>query len=73
MPAEGTTHDRNDLPDGAIVTVEVEIVGYLDPTSGDTLYGTRWSGDTTLSSALGLVEMAKHDLLVRRDHDDEYD
>jgi hypothetical protein len=71
MPAEGTTHERVELPEGAIVTCEIEVVGYLHPDTGETLYGTRYKAETTTAAVLGLMEMAKHDLLVRRDEEEE--
>jgi hypothetical protein len=71
MPAEGITHERLDLPEGAIVTSEMEVVGYLDPETGATLYGTRFMAEATTATVIGLMEMAKHDLLVRRDQVEE--
>ena len=71
MPSEGNVHERVELPEGAVVTSEVEVVGYLDPETGETLYGTRIAAETTTSVVIGLLEMAKHDILVRRDEGEE--
>lgn len=66
MPAKGTTHERCSLPEGSIVDVEVEIVGYFAPGDAELSYALRVKSDSPRSTCIGLVEMAKADLLAER-------
>lgn len=58
-----------DVPDGAIPTEVVEVCGYMND-EGDLRYGLRVAGDVPISSIVGLLAMASHDLLVERDDED---
>lgn len=61
-----THHERLKLPEGAIVTAEVHVAGYLDPEGDGTLKTVVFcEADVPLSSALGLLEIAKLDLIER--------
>lgn len=62
MPANGPIHERVTLPDGAVVTAEVEVVGYIDP-EGHNRFAIRYNADCPTSSVLGLLDFAKFDLL----------
>lgn len=54
------------LPPDAIVNAEIQICGYIDPDgSGEMSYAVWSNCDTPLSSALGLLELAKRDLIER--------
>lgn len=57
--------DHRKLPDGAIVNAEVTITGYLDPEDGEMKYAVYCDADVSLSSVLGLLELAKLDLIER--------
>lgn len=54
------------LPEGAIPLSVVEIVEYLTP-EGHRVYGYRHSGDTALSTTLGLIELAKTQIIEQAD------
>lgn len=50
------------MPAGSVVQNSVMVVAYFD-AEGQTRYGYRMKGDSTLSNVLGLLELAKADLL----------
>jgi hypothetical protein len=56
-----------DLPDGAILVARVEVFSYLDPAEpGETMrYSVNFEGDAPLTTLLGLLELAKFDLIGR--------
>lgn len=55
--------DDDGIPDGALVNAHVEVVQYVDPGSSEIRYTTRYFGDVPLSSFIGLLELAKLDLI----------
>lgn len=57
------THERCGLPNNAVITAEVEFVGYIEPGSTDMKFATRTGPDSPASTVFGLVEMGKHQLL----------
>ena len=58
---------REKLPPGAIVNTEVVVFQYLDPSDEDCSlkYCVWYDGEVALSSVLGLLELAKRDLIDR--------
>jgi hypothetical protein len=52
-------HERLELPDGAVISCEVEIVGYIDPEKGDLAWALRTNAEAPTSTVVGLMEMAK--------------
>jgi hypothetical protein len=59
-----------EIPEESVAYTVFEVVGYFD-SEGDLMYVSRWAGDAPLSTTLGLIEMAKHDVLADREDDDE--
>lgn len=53
-----------DLPEGALPLSVVEVVEYLD-ADGNRVYGYRHQGSTALSATIGLLDLAKHNLMSR--------
>jgi hypothetical protein len=64
-----SSHERCDLPEGAIVNVEVGVVGYIHPDDGEMAWALRTNCDAPTSSVVGLLEMAKLDLIARAARD----
>lgn len=60
-----------DLPDGAVPLAAVELVEYLDPDSGERVYGFRHVGSSAVSTVLGLIELMKRKLLADAHFQDE--
>lgn len=55
-----------DMPPNAIPTQALVIVQYLDPDDGDTYLAYADLGDATWLETVGLIEIAKDNLLERR-------
>lgn len=68
MDGEEIVHSVESIPEGAIVTGVVEVVGYVRP-DGEMGYTARWDAPV-VGSMIGLVHMAIHDALVDRDVED---
>jgi len=58
------------IPDNAVALSRIEVMQYMDE-HGEMKYATTWTIDQPLSTLLGLLELAKHDLLER--HRDDID
>lgn len=56
---------RSKLPDGAIVNCEIVVHQYLAPDTGEMCYSVFYDGEIPLSQCLGLLELAKIDLVNR--------
>lgn len=57
---------RDKLPPNAVINAEIQVCGYIDPDPSKGLSYVTWANsDTSLSSALGLLELAKRDLIER--------
>lgn len=54
-----TLHHGLDLPDGAVPLAVVELVEYLDPDTGQRVYGYRHQGASAVSTTLGLIDLMK--------------
>lgn len=63
-PSE-TLHHVVDLPEGAMPTLVVELVEYLDPESGERKHVLRHEGSMSLSAVLGMLDLTK-DRLMRQ-------
>jgi hypothetical protein len=51
------------LPEGAVVQSGILVVGFFN-AEGDTQYGFRTTGEASLATVLGLLELAKAHLLA---------
>lgn len=60
----GTVAHHIDLPDDALPVAVFEIVEYLD-AEGNRVYAYRHAGASNVSTAVGLIELAKHNLMSR--------
>lgn len=58
-----------ELPAGAMLHAAVTVVGYFGD-DGLLMYAVRAQGDVPLSTTLGLLELAKHDLYARAQSDE---
>ena len=65
-------HERNKLPDGAIVQMELEIVGYFGE-GGELKLAYRCTGDVPISTVVGLMEQTKFALLRAWDNQTEFE
>lgn len=72
LMASESVHERNKLPDGAIIQVELEIIGYFDE-GGELKLATRCDADSPISTIVGLMEQAKFVLLSAWDRNSEFD
>jgi hypothetical protein len=53
------------LPDGSIINAEISVVQYLAAETGIIVWNVFFDGDITLSTALGLLDLAKLDMINR--------
>ncbi len=54
------------IPDGAIATSVVEVVEYLDEDC-ERAYGIRFNGSSSVATVLGLLELAKRNVIACSD------
>lgn len=56
---------REKLPEGAIVVSEVQAIGYIEPDgTGEMKLCVWYDGEVPLTSALGMLDLAKRDLIL---------
>ena len=67
----GRSHDG--IPEDGIIVTEFEITGYVRPDDGELMYSVWTDGEASMSSTLGLLRMAEHDILVERDKMEDED
>lgn len=61
---------RDKLPPNAVINAEIQVCGYIDPEGEGGMSYAIWADcDTPLSTSLGLLELAKRDLIERCDLD----
>lgn len=61
---------RDKLPPNAVINAEIQVCGYIDPHGEGGMSYAIWANcDTPLSTSLGLLELAKRDLIERCDLD----
>jgi hypothetical protein len=53
------------LPEGAIINAEVCVCQWIDPQTGGIRWQCYFDGDVPLSSVLGLLDLAKLDMVHR--------
>lgn len=53
-----------DLPDGAMATEGVAVMGWIDP-EGEPKFSIKIAGDTSHTQILGLLTAAAHDIMHR--------
>lgn len=53
------------LPDGSIINAEVSICQYIDPETAVLKWAVFYDGEIPLSGVLGLLDLAKLDLINR--------
>jgi hypothetical protein len=58
-------HVRDTLPEGSVVHMEIEVVGYIEPGEDDLKWAMRTEGDVPVSTFLGHLDLAKYRLLVQ--------
>lgn len=73
MEFDKNTHKRCKLPEGAMVNVELEVIGYIDPESGEMKLATRCKADAPVSTVVGLMEQAKFGLLTTWNENADFD
>lgn len=61
----GIEQRQRKVPEGAIVNAEVVVYQWLDPDDGSFRWNCFFDGDVPLSSVLGLLDLAKLDLVHR--------
>ena len=68
----GETDDMNwtqgwdwDIDSTAVPLCEIGVLQYLDGDTGETQYGIRHKGGVPVSTFLGLLELAKTDILSK--------
>jgi hypothetical protein len=70
MAGEGL-NKRLDLPPDAIVSARVEVVGWLSPDDAELKVSVLAAGETSNTQAIGMLEIAKADLLGALGSEDE--
>lgn len=68
MPIGLTMPEFAQIPENAIVNCEIKILQWIDPETGGLRWQCFYDGEIPLSGVLGLLELAKLDMIQRTDN-----